>query len=557
MSASSRAAGPTGQLRVADIVAGTIAAHGVRLAFGMPGGEIVTFVDALRSVGIRFVLCRHETSAAYMAGGASTVTGDPGLLVTTLGPGLANAVNGIADAAQERIPLIVMSGVVDGDVRGRYTHQIFDQQALLRSLVKGSFEIGAEGAGAVTARAIRLAMTPPMGPVHIDFPPAIAARTAVATDRVWPATRAFQAAPASDDAALAAIAEKLGAAERPLIVAGFEAARTPGATAVVTALAERLAAPVITTYKAKGTIDETHALSLGGAGLSPRADAALLPLVRAADAVLLAGYDPIEMRTGWLDPFDSDALVVDMTAAPVDHAMHRTDVQIVGPLTPTLLALGDALRTLTSHAPPRQVWPDGAPREARSALERLFAPPSDWGPHAVFATIEDLLPAGAVLTADSGAHRILLSQQMKIRRPLGLLQSNGLSTMACAIPLAAGVKAVSPATPVVAILGDGGLEMGLGELATLRDEGLPIVVVCLQDESLALIELKQAKMGLTRAGVRLGATDFPAIARAMGGYGARISSRAELEVEFNAAFKRTTFSLLVPQIEASAYVDRI
>ena len=99
--------------RIADTVARSLAAAGVRHAFGMPGGEVVTLIDALAEARIRFVLARHETAAAIMGAGAATVTGAPGLLVTTLGPGLANAVNGIADAAQERMPLLVVSGVVE------------------------------------------------------------------------------------------------------------------------------------------------------------------------------------------------------------------------------------------------------------------------------------------------------------------------------------------------------------------------------------------------------------------------------------------------------------
>jgi acetolactate synthase-1/2/3 large subunit len=112
--------------RVADRIAATLAAHGVREAFGMPGGEVVTLLDALAAAGIAFHLARHEGAAAIMAAGASTVSGRSGLLVTTLGPGLANAVNGIADAAQEHIPLIVLSGAVDRSMRATYTHQVID-----------------------------------------------------------------------------------------------------------------------------------------------------------------------------------------------------------------------------------------------------------------------------------------------------------------------------------------------------------------------------------------------------------------------------------------------
>ncbi|MEL7049613.1 MAG: thiamine pyrophosphate-binding protein, partial [Pseudomonadota bacterium] len=118
--------------RVADIAAKTLYAHGVRHAFGMPGGEVVTFVDALEAAGIKFILARHETAAAFMAAAEGVNRDAPGLVVTTIGPGLTNAVNGIADASQEHAPLIVVSGVIDRNIRQRYTHQVMDHSVLLR-----------------------------------------------------------------------------------------------------------------------------------------------------------------------------------------------------------------------------------------------------------------------------------------------------------------------------------------------------------------------------------------------------------------------------------------
>jgi acetolactate synthase-1/2/3 large subunit len=176
---------------------------GVRHAFGMPGGEVIAFLDALARAEIEFILARNETAAAIMAAGACAGRGTPGLLVTTLGPGLANAINGIADAWQEGAPLMVVSGVVERGLRARYTHQVVDQATLLAPLVKASFEIDAEAAGATMARAIRLSLTPPFGPVHIDLSPAIASlRTSAAPPFVAPAT--IPAAQADDPSMIAA-----------------------------------------------------------------------------------------------------------------------------------------------------------------------------------------------------------------------------------------------------------------------------------------------------------------------------------------------------------------
>ena len=536
--------------RVADIAAGTFYAYGIRHAYGIPGGEVLTLIDALGRVGIRFLLCRHETPAASMAAGTSAVTGAPGLLVTTVGPGLANAVNAIADAAQERVPLIVVSGVVDHDIRHRYTHQVLDQAALLRGLVKGSFEIEHTGAGATIARAIELATTPPFGPVHLDLAPGTAKKEAETADGIRTPAHTGRVGAHRDDVAVSSLAKLLNNAQRPLVIAGFDAARE-GAGTAVQALCERLQAPLITTYKAKGLVDETLDLCLGGAGLSPLADRSLLKVVRRADLVLLAGYDPIEMRPGWLEPFDSQQTIVEICTHPYDHAMHRCDHRLIGPIAES----ADALVQVVAQGQGR--WRQGEPETARRCLLDAFDSPRDWGPHAVVEVLQDVLHDDAIVTVDSGAHRILLSQKFKVRHPLGLLQSAGFCTMGVAVPLAAGAKAAAPDRTIVAIVGDGGLEMGLGELATLRDEGLNIVVVVIQDESLALIELKQKNMNYERSGVGLGKTRFEDVAAAFGGHGVRVAARDSFAEELARATQREQFSLIVCQVEASDYVDRI
>lgn len=536
--------------RTADLVARTLYAHGVRHAFGIPGGEVVTLIDALERAGIRFVLCRHETAAAIMAAGASAASGAPGLLVTTLGPGLTNAVNGIADAAQEHVPLIVISAAVEHGLRGRYTHQIFDQAALMQPLVKGGFEIERHGSAATTARAIRLAARAPMGPVYLQLAPDTAAKAAPDSEDVARPPKRLELSIGPDSEAITHLAERLRRAERPIALAGLEAMRD-GAGGPLLALMEQAGLPIVTTYKAKGLIDETHPLTLGAAGLSPLADKELLPLFKAADLVLLVGYDPIEMRPGWLDPFASAAEIIEISACPADHGMHMATAVIEASPRAALTPLLSRFQQRGAPA-----WPGGEPAAARDRLRARFAPPEAWGPHAVFDALERMLPESGLITADSGAHRILLSQQIRVRRPFGIMQSAGFCTMGAAIPLAAGAKIAKPDAPVVAVLGDGGLEMGLGELATLRDQTIPIVIVVLQDESLALIELKQAQAGLERRGVALGRSRFEEIASALGGKGWRVKSREAFETAFSSALQEASFTVIVCEIQVKDYVGR-
>ncbi len=535
--------------RIADLVARTFFQAGIRHAFGMPGGEVVTFIDALERAGIRFVLARNETAAAMMAAGAHAVTGAPGLLVTTLGPGLANAVNGIADASQEHAALIVVSGIVERHLRGRYTHQILDHAALLRPLVKASFEIEPEGAAAIAARALALAGTRPWGPVHLDLSPSVAAETAPDGAEAVTLPRLIRPSLATESRAIAELRQRLAESERPLLLAGYEALRD-NAAEPVTKLAEH-GIPVLTTYKAKGLLDERHARSLGAAGLSPKADAILLPLLQQADLILAAGYDPIEMRGNWLGALPHPERVVELSLQPADHGMHEAGSWIAGPVAALLTALAAGLDRRAA------AWPAGEIGRAKTMLTQAFAAPADWGAHAVIETLEAALPQDAIVTVDAGAHRILLSQKLHIRRPGGLLQSAGFCTMGAALPLAIGAKVTRPGRAVVAVMGDGGLEMTLGELGTLRDQGLPVVVLVLQDESLALIELKQRQAGLETKGVRMGATDYAAVARAFGGEGMSVSSRPALAEALAAAFRGERFTVIAAKIDAGDYVGRI
>jgi acetolactate synthase I/II/III large subunit len=534
--------------RVADIVARTLAAHGIRQAFGMPGGEVVTLIDALEKAGIGFHLARHETAAAIMAAGAATVQASPGLLVTTVGPGLANAVNGIADAAQEHVPLVVISGVVDLSARGRYTHQVIDHARLLAPLVKASFEVDAAGAGATIARAVRLALAPPMGPVHIDLSPEVAARPARDAGTVQ-AARLAEPAVLHDDPLVVEIAGRLMEAERPVIIAGFEAARSPQA-GDIRRLAEMLGAPVMTTYKGKGVVAETDPLSLGAAGLSPLADTVLKDLAAKADLRLMLGYDPIEMRQGWLDAFGLPEGIIEVSAAFADHGMHRAGLMVRA--DPGALAAA-LVPHLQPHPVSPAVWPDGEPGTARKRLADLFAAPDPWGPHAIIDVLNATLSPDDLVTVDSGAHRILLSQKWRAEKPLTLLQSAGFCTMAAALPLAIGASVADRTRRVVAVMGDGGLEMGIGELATLRDLQCPVTIVVFQDQSLALIALKQAASGLAPCGVALGSTDFAAVAQGFGGYGVSVEDVGALRQALDEAALRQSFSLIACRFSADAY----
>ncbi len=526
----------------ATIIADQLAAQGCQHVFGMPGGEVVVLLDALESAGIRFVLCKHENNAGYMAEGTWQATGAPGILLTTIGPGLANAVNTIANAFQEQVPLIVLSGCIDRAEAESFTHQVIDQSALLAPVTKAQFRVAEGTAPAVIDKAIAIAMADPPGPVHVDLPHNLAA-TAISECQ----TSALVASPGlwPDDQSRKQAIELLENSRRPILVAGLGAIHH-GAGSGIKALCEKFSMPVLTTYKAKGIVDEAHPLCLGGHGLSPLADRAILPLLKASDCVILAGYDPIEMRNGWCHPWNPEA-AIEICHCDNYHGMHGSAVRFVGDVAAALQQLTDGSTVAND------VWVDRAPQQAKATLGEAFTGRAHWGPHQVFDTVQQHLPDDAVVTVDSGAHRILLTQMWRCSRPGSLLQSSAFCTMGISLPLAAGYKHAAPASTVVAVVGDAGLEMVMGELATLRDQKINIIILVLVDESLALIELKQRRSELPNAGVDFGGTDFVAVAEAYGGYGVWIEGAESLEQELRQAREVNSFSILACRITKMEY----
>lgn len=524
----------------AEVVARVVRERGSRFAFGVPGGEVLALVAALEARGVRVLTARHEGPAGFMGEGTFHAEGTLGVLVATIGPGAANTVNVAANALQDRVPLLIVTGAVAAP---GFTHQVVDHCAFLGPVTKRSVRARRGSIEADLRELVAIATSEPLGPVHLDLPVELAEGEEVAAraEVISGVRRSL------DRDVLARMNAELARAERPLLIAGLEVATTR-AEAALRRFVERTALPVVTTYKAKGVVDERQETSLGAAGLSPKADALLSPLVRQADVVVLVGYDPIEMRRPWQHPFAPTAKVLELRAADVVHGMHEASLRVTGDLA-------EALEALTAR--PRAAW-SGEPERTRHALEAAFAPETDaFGPYAAMHAIAAALPDDAVVTVDTGAHRIALSQALRRSLPRTLLQSAGFCTMGYALPVAIGHALAAPERPVVAVMGDGGLEMTLGELLTARDLGVRLPIVVIDDASLALIELKQRAMGLPNAAVDSGRTDHAAVARAMGLRGLTATSAAALTAALRDALTTGGPTLIHVPIARRSYDGRL
>lgn len=533
--------------RAADILARRLYEAGCRHAFGMPGGEVLTLVDALEAAGISFTLAKHENAAGFMAEGVYHRDGAPAILVATIGPGALNGVNVVANAHQDRVPMVVLTGCVDADEALCYTHQVLDHGAVFCPITKESFRLTAAGADTIADRAVCVATDPRPGPVHIDVPIDVADARVVQ----MPRRRRPAASPSAPHGADLATAQGwIAQSERPIAIVGLDLLDSAQGR-ILRAFVEHLGIPVITSYKAKGILPEDHPLCLGAAGLSPLADRHLLPLVQRADLVLAIGYDPIEMRPGWREVWDPERQrVIDIAPVVNDHYMHQATLNFVTDPCATLEALAQGQSA-------KQSWPDGEPAAARAALSEAFPMGDDWGPGGVIAECRAVLPPDTLASVDSGAHRILLSQMWQCPEPRGLVQSTALCTMGCAVPLAMGMKLAAPDRPVVSFSGDAGFLMVAGELASAAELNLPVIFVVFVDASLGLIELKQRQRQMSNAGVDFARHDFAAIGRAFGGAGVTVQNRAELRAALLSAQQTETFTVIGAVIDRQAYDGRL
>lgn len=523
---------------IAELLAERLAAHGVKRFFGVPGGDCsLDLIEAAAGFGIDFVVTRTETAAAIMASVTAELTGAPGVLMTTRGPGLANAVNGIAYASLDRAPLLVLADGHEPE-SGFASHQRFDQAALMRPLVKAESVLAEADPAAEIDRLIATAAEPPQGPVYIEL---IGGRLrAPAPPRSGASGGALSARAATPAAADIAAAEAvLRASRRPVIIAGLQAA---GAAEALRDLARAWECPVLATYKAKGAFPDDDPLAVGPFICGAAED----PLLRSADAILLFGGDPIEfLPQPWRYPVPTLLLTTHEFARPF--------------LVPAAALVGDL--ALSAGALASAVAPGGwsaseiaAARESMRAAARSTGPIQGIAPHAVVEAAAAAAPEGTRIAVDAGAHMLPVMALWNATRPRDALISRGLATMGGALPSAIASALAEPDRPVIAFTGDGGLMMCAAELGTAVQAGCRnLVVVVFNDAAMSMIEVKQRRRQLPLRGMDYAPTDFATVARGFGCAGLRVEAPEQLAAAMREAFSADRPVVVDVAIDREAY----
>lgn len=511
----------------ADVIARSLRDRGVNLLFGLPGGEIVAFIDACRRAGIRFVLTGHEASAAWMAQVTGQITGIPGVCASTLGPGATNLISGVANAFLDRAPMLAFTAQIPASAIATMTHQRLALNALFAPVTKASLPV--DETFSVDA-AMNLALDPRPGPVHIS----LASDTAIQEFAPQPVEIAPRSTPSTSASLIAA---RIAESRRPIVLIGLGA--SPQIAPAVRALVDRLECPFLVTPKAKGIVPEDHPLFVGVAS-GMALDREILETLRAADLVVAIGFDPVECDKTW---FATTEIVALDSVSMSEGDYHPNE------------AIGDIASLLAQLDPAPKRWPPELVNQRRAAIHR--APAEGLSPLRVIEELRTIFPRDGIVTCDVGSHKLAMGQFWRTYEPGTFFTSNGLSGMGFGLPAAIAAQLAHTTRSVLAVVGDGGMLMMLHDLALIRELGLPIVIVVFTDRSLSLIRVSEHRRGIDPYGVDFHPPDFAAIAHAFDIPSAHAATIPDLRTAAECALEFKNACLIDVPIDFREYYELV
>ena len=497
----------------AEVLARTLRDAGVTRMFGLPGGEMLDFLEAARRAGIRFVLTRHEATAAFMADVAGQIQRRPGVCVATLGPGAVNMTLGIANAYLDRSPVVAITAALARASAPYATHQQLDLNAVYRPFTKQAITLDGEDTEGKVRGALRTTRALRMGPVHLALPSDVARgedrpSTGIPLDLDPPP----MAPAAAED--VERVAAAIGAARRPIVILGLDL--DPYAdVAAVRAFVDGLAAPTFVTPKAKGMLPEDHPL-FGGVCAGVAGDRVVLDLFARADLLVGVGFEPVESDKLWHQTMP----LVSVGPVSIAAGAFRPRAEAVGHVPTTLAELGRRPR-------PPQEWEPGTLARFREDLQRVLrpaAPPRGLSGYELTRALRSLFPRDTILATDVGSIKSITSQAWTAYEPLTFFESNGLSAMSYSFPAAMAARLEFPGRPVLCTIGDGGFGMTHAEIETCVRERIHFVTVVYNDSALSLIDVAQQNRGYPTYGVRYGPADFAAVAAGLGAWSRRVDT---------------------------------
>lgn len=517
------------ELSGSHILCEALIREGVELLFGYPGGAIMPFYDVLTAYPtLRHVLVRHEQAAAHAADGYARATGKAGVCVATSGPGATNLVTGLATAFMDSIPLVAITGQVARHFIGRDAFQETDILGMTQPITKHNMLVEhPEDLADIVHEAFRLALGGRPGPVLIDIPKDVLLATtcyrpgtSVSSLEHFRATRKPQPAPQ----AIAQAAQLIAQAHKPVIMSGHGVILSQ-AYAELQAFAEKTNMPVITTLLGLSAFPETHPLAIGMPGMHGAAH--VNKAIGASDLIVGVGLRFDDRVTGKVAEFAPNAQIVhiDIDASEM-HKVKPAAVPIVADAQAALAALIEAVEPSEHSAWLNEIraWERAARAQSQSECEQKYPDPAS-----ILAAIRTESKGEALVVSDVGQHQMWTAQSYTWTRPNSHITSGGLGTMGFALPAAMGIKMGLPDEIVWVVAGDGGIQMNIQELATLKQQGVALKVAIMNNGYLGMVRQWQEFFhNRNYSETPITGPDYVKLAEAYGLQGRRVTRHEEV-----------------------------
>ncbi len=468
----------------AQLIIKMLERQGVEIVAGIPGGANLPLYDALsESTAIKHILCRHEQGAGFLAQGISRSTGKAAVCFATSGPGATNVLTAVADAFLDSIPVICITGQVPNSLIGTDAFQEVDTYGMSIPITKHNYLIrSVDELLDIIPKAFELALSGRPGPVLIDVPKDV--QTAMISFEQWPEPGCCLGRKPADSLQLAAAAEMINRAKRPILCLGGGIIHGE-ASEEARALIEKCSLPTTMTLMGLGSLPADHPLALGMLGMHAARSTNMA--LQQCDLFIAAGARFDDRATGKVVEFCPDANIIHMDIDPSELSKLKTaHIGLVGDVKQSL---HDLLPLVQQNE--RKIW-----RNHIEVLQEMYPITSPEAvvpekPYGLILEVSQLLEESGFVVTDVGKHQMWTAQVFPFRRPRQFLTSGGLGTMGFGLPTAIGAALAFPERQVVLFTGDGSLQMNIQELATAVEQQANVKIIILNNKSLGLVRQQQ------------------------------------------------------------------